>query len=369
MEHILALNPGSTSTKIAVFEGETPLFIETIRHTAEELDGFEHVTDQYEFRKNLVLECLSTHGIALNMLDAVVSRGGLLAPIHAGAYTVNEDMIWQLRCRPQQEHASNVGALIAHAIAEPLGINAYIYDGVTVDELTEINRVTGLPEFHRKGIGHNLNTRAAAMRYAREQGRDYRNITVIVAHLGGGISVNLHHKGRIVDFISDDEGPFSPERAGGLPVFDVIHKCFRDGETDAGMMKLVKRQSGLMAHLGTTDCQEIEARIDRGDEYARLVYDAMALQIAKNIAKCAPVVSGQVDAILITGGIAHSRRITDEITSRVRFLAPVMIYAGEDEMQSLVLGCLRVLRGQEQAQTYVRAEDPIAYRGGTYETT
>ncbi len=358
MEKLLILNPGSTSTKLAVFEDETPLFTESIVHSPEELAPFEHVADQYEFRKELVVKTLKEHGVALESLTGIVSRGGLLTPIEAGAYAVNDDMVWQLKNRPQNEHASNVGAMIARAISVEYGIPAFIYDGITVDELLPINKITGLPLLRRKGMGHNLNTRAAAMRYARESGKSYQDITVIVAHLGGGISVNLHHNGKIEDFISDEEGPFSPERSGGLPMFDVIKLCF-DGEYDYhGMMKVVKRQGGLMAHLGTTDSREVERMIQAGDEHAKLVYDAMALNVAKNIAKCAPGVCGKVDAILLTGGIAYSQYFTDYIRERVEFIAPVIVYPGEDEMQSLALGGLRVLRGEEQAKTFVKNEHP-----------
>ena len=358
MERLLILNPGSTSTKIAVFDGEEPAFTESIVHTPEELAPFEHVADQYEFRRDLVLKCLEEHGIPLDSLTVIVSRGGLLTPIEAGAYEVNDDMVWQLKNKPQNEHASNVGAMIARSISLQLGIPAYIYDGVTVDELLPINKITGLPILRRKGMGHNLNTRAAALRYAREQGKQYEDITVIVAHLGGGISVNLHHNGKIEDFISDEEGPFSPERSGGLPMFDIIKMCYEDGNTYHSMMDLVKRKGGLVAHLGTTDSREVEKKIQAGDEHAKLVYDAMILNIAKNIAKCAPGVYGRVDAILLTGGIAYSKYVTGEIEKRVGFLAPVVVYPGEDEMRSLALGGLRVLRGEETAKTFHKNENP-----------
>ena len=358
MERLLILNPGSTSTKIAVFDGEEPAFTESIVHTPEELAPFEHVADQYEFRRDLVLKCLEEHGIPLDSLTAIVSRGGLLTPIEAGAYEVNDDMVWQLKNKPQNEHASNVGAMIARSISLQLGIPAYIYDGVTVDELLPINKLTGLPILRRKGMGHNLNTRAAALRYAREQGKQYEDITVIVAHLGGGITVNLHHNGRVEDSINDEEGPFSPERSGGLPMFDIIKLCF-DGEyTYHTMMNQVKRQGGLVAHLGTTDSREVEKKMQEGDEHAKLIYNAMALNVAKNIAKVAPGVCGKVDAILLTGGIAYSQYFTDYIRQRVEFIAPVVVYPGEDEMQSLALGCLRVLRGEEQAKTFVKNENP-----------
>jgi len=358
MEKLLILNPGSTSTKLAVFEDETPLFTESIVHTPQELAPFDHVADQYEFRKELVIKTLENHGVDLGSLTGIVSRGGLLTPIQAGAYEVNDDMVWQLKNRPQNEHASNVGAMIARSLSVEYGIPAFIYDGITVDELLPINKITGLPMLRRKGMGHNLNTRAAAMRYARETGRRYEDITVIVAHLGGGISVNLHHNGKIEDFINDEEGPFSPERSGGLPMFDIIKMCFDGEHTYDSMMKLVKRQGGLMAHLGTTDSREVEKRMDAGDEQARLIYTAMALNVAKNIAKCAPGVRGKVDAILLTGGIAYSQYFTQYIRERVEFIAPVVVYPGEDEMLSLALGGLRVLRGEEKAKTFVKNENP-----------
>ena len=354
MEKILVLNPGSTSTKLAVYEGETSLFVESIVHSAEELAPFDRVAEQYQFRKELVLACLEKHGIALESLSAVVSRGGLLPPIKAGAYEVNEDMVWQLENKPANEHASNVGAMIAHSISKQLSIPAYIYDGVTVDEMDELNRITGLPCFRRKGMGHNLNTRAAALRYAKEQGKSYNDITVIVAHLGGGISVNLHTEGHIADFISDDEGPFSPERAGGLPMFGVIKMCYEEGNTYKSMMRTVKSKGGLMAYFGTTDSRDVEKMMAEGNEQAKLVYDAMALNVAKNIGKVAPVVDGKVDAIILTGGIAYSKYFTETVAKRVSFIAPVVVYPGENEMESLAKGCLRVLRGEEEARVFVK---------------
>jgi butyrate kinase len=265
-------------------------------------------------------------------------------------------MVWQLRYKPQQEHASNVGALIAYAIGQELGIPAYIYDGVTVDEMLELYRVTGLTTMKRRGLGHNLNTRAAAMRYAKENNKAYKDITVIVAHLGGGISVNLHHNGKIEDFISDDEGPFSPERSGGLPLFFTIDMCFAEGADKAQILKQCKRNGGLMAHLGTTDSRDVEKMIENGDQHAKLVYDAMILNISKNIAKLTPDVNGKLDAIVLTGGIAYSKYVADAVREQVGWIAPVVVYPGEDEMLSLALGGLRVLKGEEQAKTYHKVE-------------
>ena len=356
MKRILVLNPGSTSTKVALYEDKNQIFVESITHTYEELAPFAKVADQYEFRKNLVLKCLEEKNVDLKTLDAIVARGGLLGALKAGAYEVNEDMIWQLKNKPYQEHASNVGAMIAYPIAQELGIPAYIYDGVTVDEMDEINRYTGFPEFRRRGLGHNLNTRAAAIRYAKENGKSYDDITVIVAHLGGGISVNLHTKGHIADFISDDEGPYSPERSGWLPIVHLVKLCYSGKYTCPELLKRMKNQSGLKAYCGTTDSREVEKMIENGDEKAKIVYEAMALNVAKNIGKCAPYVYGKVDAIILTGGIAYSKYFTDMVKERVEWIAPVVIYPGEDEMKALAEGTLRVLNGEETARTYTRVE-------------
>ena len=300
---------------------------------------------------------LDRSGVHPEELAAVIGRGGLVFGLKTGGYLVNEDLCHALVDDDlSQPHASNLGGLLAREIAAPLGIPAYIYDGVTVDELLPINKLTGLPSMRRKGMGHNLNTRAAAMRYAREQGKPYKDITAIVAHLGGGITVNLHHNGRIEDCVND-EGPFSPERAGGLPMYDVIHRSFEEGQSDKSMMKLVKSRGGLLAHLSTTDCREVEHRIQNGDVHAKLIYDAMALNVAKFIGKTAPGVCGKVDAILLTGGIAYSQYVTSEIEKRVSFLAPVVLYPGEDEMRSLALGGLRLLRGEEPVHTFAPACD------------
>lgn len=358
MEKLLILNPGSTSTKIAVYEDETPLFTRLVPHTPEQLSKFFRVADQYEFRKELVLDALKEKNVDLKTLTAIVARGGMLGPIRAGAYRINEDMVWQLRNKPYSEHASNVGVMIAYSLSEDLGIPSFIYDGITVDELTPINKITGIPSISWKGMGHNLNTRAIAMCYAREQGRAYSDVTVIVAHLGGGMSVNMHHNGRIEDFINDENGSFTPERAGSLPMIDIIQLCY-SGEYDyASLIKIIKHGGGLMAHLGTNDSQEVERMIAQGDEHAKLIYDAMALNVSKNIAKCAANVCGKVDAILLTGGIAYSDYVTRYIREHVEFIAPVVVYAGENEMRSLAQGGLRVLRGEEKVQIYTKVENP-----------
>ena len=352
MEKLLIMNPGSTSTKIAVYSEETPVFVENIPHSIEEIQKYDSITDQYEFRKNTIIETIQKHGIKLSDLTAIVSRGGLLPPIKAGAYRVNDDMVWQLKNAPQNEHASNLGAVIADALSKELNIPAFIYDGVTVDEMIPLTQVTGMPEMRRKALGHNLNMRASAMRWEKETGNDYKNANLIIVHLGGGITLSLHSQGRIIDFVSDEEGPFSPERSGGLPTFQVIDAAFSGKFDKKSLMKHIKAQGGIIAHLGTNDLRDVQKMIEEGDEKAKLIYEAMALSVAKHVAALSATVSGNVDNIILTGGIAHSEKFTGLIADRVKFIAPVIVYAGENEMDSLAFGGLRVLRGIEEARDF-----------------
>jgi butyrate kinase len=353
-ERLLVINPGSTSTKIAVYDDETALFVESIQHPQEEIASFARIADQYEYREGHILRVLEAHGIEQNTLTAIISRGGLLPPVESGAYIVNDDMVWQLRNKPENEHASNLGGLIAKAIADRLGLVAYIYDPITVDEMEPIARVSGLPEFSRKSMSHALNMRAAAHRYARQTGRPYESLSLIVAHLGGGITMSLHQGGRMVDVISDEEGPFSPERAGGLPSFQTLQFAAESGMDFAALYRYVKTRGGLAGHLGVNDAREVERMIEEGDEKAALVYEAMAYNIAKHIGALAAAAAGQVDAVLLTGGVAHSAPLCGWIAQRVDFIAPVTVYAGENELESLVQGVLRVLKGQEVAHTFTR---------------
>ncbi len=352
MEILLIINPGGTSTKIAVYEDEKPLFVKSIVHDPEELKKYDAVVDQFEYREGLILDALRENNIPLESITAIVARGGLLPPVESGAYKVNEDMVWQLRNKPHHEHASNLAAIIAYSITRKHDVPAFVYDGVTVDEMLPIVRITGLPEMPRKAIGHNLNMRAIAMKYAKERGKKYTDCSLIVVHMGGGISVSVHSGGKIIDTINDGEGPFSPERTGWLPLHEVVETCFSGKYTEHQMMKIIKTQGGLYAHLGTTDSREVEKRIEAGDEHAKLIYDAMALNIAKNIGKEAPVVCGKIEAILLTGGIAYSKYFTGLIEKYVSFIAPVIVYPGENEMESLALGGLRVLRGEEKAKEF-----------------
>ena len=351
-DKILVINPGSTSTKIALYAGEQALWQENIAHSTDEFAAFKTIYEQLPARLELVKAALQRKGTDTNELAAVAARGGLLPPLAAGAYEVTPYMLEVLEQRPLHLHASNLAAGIAYAIAQPLGIKAYVYDPVTVDEMTELARITGLKEIKRHGIGHNLNMRAAALHYCAKERVDYRQANLIVAHLGGGITVSLHARGRIIDMVSDDEGPFSPERAGGLPNYRLLKHVFESGLTYAEAMKQLQRRGGLMSHFGTADLRAVQQMAAAGDPQAALVLDAMALSIAQSIARLAVDVEGAVDAIVLTGGMAHSADFTGSIEERVNFIAPITVIPGENEMQALAEGIGRVLHGEESAQVY-----------------
>lgn len=354
---ILAVNPGSTSTKIAVYEDEKELFTESVTHSDEELKKYDRVTDEFEMRKDNILNALKKHGIELSELSAVVGRGGQLVNIHAGGYEVTETMKKRLTHPSTIEHASNLGALIADAIASPLKIPAYIYDAVGSDELPEIAKITGIPEITRQSFCHVLNSKAMARKAAGKMGKTYQDINVIVAHLGGGISVSAHEKGRIVDVITADGGPFSPERSGSVPLNYIVDMCFSGLYEKKDMKKKVAGMGGIKAYLGTSSCVDVEKMIESGDEKAEKIYKAQAYQIAKGIGELSPVLKGNIDAIILTGGVAYSKMLTDWITEYVGFIAPVMVMPGENELESLAAGALRILKGEEKAEPY--AEGPI----------
>lgn len=351
---ILTINPGSTSTKIAIFDNEKPVLETTLRHPAEEINKFDKIFDQYEFRKNVILETLNENGINLTKLSAVVGRGGLLKPIQGGTYSVSDSMIEDLKVGILGEHASNLGGILANEIAKQLNIPAFIVDPVVVDEMDEVARISGMPELARKSIFHALNQKAVARRAAAEMGKAYEDVNIIVAHLGGGISVGAHQNGRVIDVNNalDGEGPFSPERAGGLPVGDLAKMCFSGKYTIDDIKKKIKGQGGLVAYLGTNDGREVEKMISEGNEKAALVYEAMAYQVAKEIGSCAAVLKGKVDAVILTGGIAYDKKFVKWVSDRVAFIAQVIVYPGEDEMIALAEGGLRVLRGEETAKIY-----------------
>ncbi len=345
--NILAINPGSTSTKLALYENEKEVFCTTLDHAAEEIEKYDKIQDQFEMRKNVVLSFLIDKGFDVNKLSAVVGRGGMVPKVKSGAYKVNEVMVNRLRNNPVVEHASNLGALIAYEIANIVGVSAYIYDSVRVDELIDLARISGMPDIPRTSTSHALNSRAMAMKVAKMYGKKYNEMNFVVAHLGGGISISVHERGRMVDIIADDEGPFSPERSGRVPCKELIDMCY-SGKVDKKVMhKKLRGKGGLKAYLNTVDVREVEKMIENGNEDAKLVLEAMAYQVAKGIGDLATVVEGKVDAIVITGGIAYSTRMTSWIKKRVQFIGPVEVMPGENEMESLALGTLRVLK-QEQ---------------------
>ncbi len=353
MKKILVINPGSTSTKIALYRDNEESWMESIEHSSEELKEYKTIYDQVDMRYELVIKIMKERGEDVESLSGIVARGGLLPPVAAGAYEVNEHMLEVLKNRPINHHASNLGAAIAYKIGTPLGIKSYIYDPVTVDEMIDIVRITGIKEIKRHGQGHNLNMRAAALRFCEEnKAFDYRKANIIVAHLGGGITLSLHSQGRIIDMVSDDEGAFSPERAGALPTFKIVKYIFDNKLDYISTMKVLQRQGGLMSYFGVSDSRIIEERVKKGDQEAKLIYDAMALSVAKAIGKLAVVVNGKIDGIVLTGGIAYSGYFTDKITQRVQFIAPVTVIPGENEMEALARGVLRVLNGEETAKIY-----------------
>ena len=351
---LLIINPGSTSTKIGVFDDEKQVFDETLRHSSEEIARYSCIYEQFEFRKNLILDVLKEKGINISTLSAVVGRGGLLKPIEGGTYSVNEIMLQDLKVGILGQHASNLGGIIANEIAKGLNIPAFIVDPVVVDELEEVARISGIPEIERISIFHALNQKAVAKRYACEVNKKYEGVNVIVAHLGGGISVGAHKAGRVIDVNNalDGEGPFSPERSGGLPVGDLVKLCFSGKYTYDEIKKKINGQGGFVAHYNTNDARAVSEAMREGDKKAEILLKAMAYQIAKEIGKCAAVLCGKVDAIILTGGIAYGKEIVELIKERVEFIAPMVVYPGEDELLALAEGGLRVLKGEEAAREY-----------------
>lgn len=352
---ILAINPGSTSTKIAVFSNENLIMEKTLRHSTEEIQKYENVFAQKSFRKEVIIESLVEVGISPHSFDAIVGRGGLLKPMEGGTYEVNQAMIQDLANGERGEHASNLGGIIAKEIADMAVVPAFIVDPVVVDEMDSIARISGIPEIERISIFHALNQKAVARRFAKSIEKNYDDINVVVAHLGGGISVGAHQKGRVIDVNNalDGDGAFSPERAGSLPSGQLINMCYDKKYTKDYLKKRIKGNGGLVAYLNTNDAREVEEMIKNGNEKAALVYEAMAYQVAKDIGSSVAVLSCDVDAIILTGGIAYSEMMTNWIKDRVCKMAEVVVYPGEDEMIALAEGALRVLYKEEEAKDYI----------------
>lgn len=353
-KRILILNPGSTSTKIGVFHNERCIFEVTLRHNAEELQRFHSIIDQYGFRKRHILESLHEQGINISKFDAVCARGGLLRPIEGGTYEVNDVMIEDLKSGYAGQHASNLGGIIAREIADGLNIPSYIVDPVVVDEMSALAKISGMPEIERKSIFHALNQKAVARQAAASLGKRYENMKMIVTHMGGGITVGVHDRGKVADVNNGlhGEGPFSPERAGTVPAGDLVDLCFSGKYTREDIMKKLVGTGGLLGYLDTTDAVRVENMIQSGDQKARLIYNAMAYQVAKEIGAASAVLKGEVEVIVLTGGLAYGKSFVSSIRSYIDWISDVLVYPGENELQSLVQGALRVLLGEEQSKRY-----------------
>jgi butyrate kinase len=351
---LLIINPGGTSTKVAVFRDQSPEIEETVRHRADELGRFQGVIDQEPFREKIILDLLYERGIELGTFSAIVGRGGALKPLSSGTYRVRSEMVADIRAgRVFVDHASNLGPLLAHGLAEKAGLPAFIVDPVSVDEFIPEARLSGLPELERASMSHALNLKMVCRQAAASLGRDYREVNLVAAHLGSGITVSAHRRGRMIDVNNAvDGGPFAPTRTGGLPTTGLIRLCFSGKYDRVQLLDLATKKGGLTAYLGTSDGEQIEKRIGDGDHRAKLVYDAMIYQIAKEIGAMAAVLKGQVDGMVLTGGLARCGYLIDSLTQRISFVAPVMVFPGEDEMKALALGALRILSGEEKAMEY-----------------
>ncbi|MGN0151919.1 MAG: butyrate kinase [Wujia sp.] len=351
----LIINPGSTSTKIGVFEDETLLFEETLRHATEEIAKYDSIVAQKDFRKEVITNVLKEKNFDIKTLDVVVGRGGLLKPIPGGTYAVTDELVKDLVEAKRGEHASNLGGIIAKEIADELSIPAYIVDPVVVDELSDVARLSGHPELPRTSIFHALNQKAVAKRYAKEHGVNYEDLNLIVVHMGGGVSVGAHDHGKVVDVFNalDGDGAFSPERAGGVPNGELIKLCYSGKYTEKEMIKQLVGKAGFNAYLNTNDARDVEKlAFEENDEKAKLVYDAFIYQVSKDIGAQATVLLGKIDQIIFTGGIAYSKYVISELTKRVSFLADITVYPGEDELLALAQGALRVLNKEEEAKVY-----------------
>lgn len=356
MKHlILAINPGSTSTKIAVFDQMQQVFVKNIKHSTEQLSVFPTIADQYEFRKSTIMEELQTANVNLDDIAIVMGRGGLVKPLTSGVYKVNELMKKHLKQGYNGQHACNLGGLIADSIATSIGLEcAFIADPVVVDEFEEVARIAGHPKFERLSIFHALNQKAIARMYAADNGRKYEDLNLVVAHMGGGVSVGAHKEGRVIDVNQalDGEGPFSPERSGTLPVNQLIDVCFSGQYSYDEVKKMVVGQGGYVAYFGINDAYAIEKAALEGDKKADLLEEAMAYQVAKQIGEAAVVLKGKIDAIILTGGIAYGVPVVNRIKKYVSWIAPVAVYPGEDEMKAMAMNANMVLNKETEVKEY-----------------
>jgi butyrate kinase len=353
-KQLLVLNPGSTSTKVSVFQDDKQVLDATLRHTADELASFTTTVSQKDFRKGHILEKLEEENFKLSDFSAIVGRGGMVRPLQSGTYIVNENILNDLTSAKYGEHASNLGAILANELAAEAGCDAYISDPVVVDELQDLARISGLPEAPRRSVFHALNQKATARIYCKEENKDYKDVKIIICHMGGGVSVGVHKGGKIIDVNNcvNGTGSFSPERAGTIPANELIEMCFSGKFSEYDMKKMINGKGGLMAHLGENQAHHIEAKAEAGDKKADLILSAMAYNIAKEIGAAATVLDGDIDAILLTGGIAYNDYVCSRIINRIEFLAPIKRYPGEDEMGALAENVLRVLNGEEEVMIY-----------------
>ncbi len=351
---ILVINLGSTSTKVAVYDSEKEQFTESVNHPAEELKEFKTIIDQYELRKNTILTVLSNKSLSLDQFDCVASRGGNMKPAPGGIYEICPAMIDDMKSGKFGQHPNMCGGIVAYNLGKEQNIPALTVDPPTVDEMCVSARYSGIPQITRQSSFHALNQKATARKIAARLGKDYEHVNLIVAHLGGGISVGAHQHGKVIDVNNalDGDGPFSPERAGTLPAGDLVKLCFSGDYSREQVLKLVQGGGGLVAYLGTTSGLDIEKRIVEGDAVASEVFESMIYQVAKEIGACAAVLKGQVDAIALTGSLAYSQRLTDSLKEKVSFIAQVLLDPGENEMEALAAGAMRYFNGEEQLATY-----------------
>ena len=350
----LIINPGSTSTKIGVFEDETLLFEETLRHSTEEISKYATIFDQKDFRKNIIIDLLKSKEFDVKSLGMVVGRGGMLKPIPGGTYACTDALVKDLEVGVSGQHASNLGGILAREIADEIGVPSFIVDPVVVDELMPIARYSGVPELPRVSIFHALNQKAVAKRYAKETGKKYEDLNLIVVHMGGGVSVGPHKNGKVIDIFNalDGDGAFSPERSGAVPVGALVKMCFSGEYTQAEVYKKLVGNGGFNAYVGTNDMRDVEKMVNEGNEKAAEVRDAFILQMSKNIGAMATVLEGKVDQIIVTGGIAYDKYVVAKLKERCEWIAPFTVYPGEDELLALVQDGLRVLNGEEEAKNY-----------------
>ncbi len=351
---LLIINPGSTSTKIGVYEGEKELFEETLRHTNEEIKRYDTIYDQFEFRKEVILNVLKEKNFDIKTLSAIVGRGGMLRPVEGGTYEVNDAMVEDLKVGVQGPHASNLGGIIAKSIGDELNIPSFIVDPVVTDELADVARLSGVPELPRKSKFHALNQKAVAKRYGKESGQGYENLNLVVVHMGGGVSVGAHNHGKVVDVNNalDGDGPFSPERAGSVPIGDLVKMCFSGKYSEAEVYGKVVGKGGFVGYLNTNDVKGVIDKMEEGDKECESIYKAFVYQISKAIGEMSVVLEGKVDQIIFTGGIAYSPTLVPDLKAKVEWIAPVTVYPGEDELLALAQGAIRVLDGEEQAKVY-----------------